>query len=63
MFSLGIVLLLVGVSFSMLMLLQWAYNEAQSLLEVKSSIILTLVGSNQFLLYFVFLDSVPLLIL
>ena len=63
MFSLGIVLLLVGVSFSMLVLLQWAYNEVQSLLEVKSSIILTLVGSNQFLLYFVFLDYVPLLIL
>ena len=30
---------------------QWAYNEAQGLLEVKSSAILGLVGSNQFSLY------------
>lgn len=31
--------------------LQWAYNEAQSPLEVKSYTILDLVGSNQFLSY------------
>ena len=31
--------------------LQGAYNEAQGLLEVKSSTILGLIGSNQFLLY------------
>ena len=29
--------------------LQWAYNEVQGPLEVESSAILDLVGSNQFL--------------
>ena len=29
--------------------LQWAYNEAQGLLEVESSAVSDLVGSNQFL--------------
>jgi len=29
--------------------LQWVYNEAQGLLEIESSVILDLVGSNQFL--------------
>ena len=31
--------------------LQWAYNEAQGLLEVKSSTILGLISSNQFMSY------------
>lgn len=31
--------------------LQWVYNEAQSLLEVKSSAIMDLVGAKQFMLY------------
>ena len=43
----------VGVSFSMLM----HYNEAQGLLEVASSTILGLIGSNQFLSYPVFLNG------
>ena len=47
MVSLRTVLLLVGVSFSMLMY----YSEAQVLLEVKSSTILGLIGSNQFMSY------------
>lgn len=37
--------------------LQKAYKEAQGLLEVKSSIILGLVGSNQFLFIFLFAAS------
>ena len=45
--QLSTVMVPVGVSFSMLM----HYNEAQGLLEVKSSAILGLVGSNQLLFF------------
>ena len=37
--------------------LQWAYNEAQGLLEVESSAILGLVGSNRILYYPVLLNG------
>ena len=51
MVSLWAVMAPVGVSFSWCIILEWAYSEAHSLLEVEPPAILDLVGSNQFLLY------------
>ena len=44
---------LVGVSLVYANMLQWAYNEAQDLLQVKSSIILDLVVLFCFLIAFI----------
>ena len=43
--------------------LQWTYDEAQGLLEVKSSTILDLVGSNWFLWYPVLLNGCIILLM